>query len=267
MFCLIKSELEIYPACRITKFRNSCSKNTGWSLVLFLAVLKRHTYSLNPNVAKCWRDSRSHRHIHFSFFFDELEMCTWALQKAWGFNPQLCRQTDTRCIQWEFVLSKQLGIVHLCTCLNVGLSQVNTRVAVRTNLLLEPGAPCVPRVTGDTATPGASCSLVLRTPMAPPTCVLPQERSDRYLWGHSSLRHSAFGTRRYCSPLEDVLGQILASKMPVLTDKAQGSSSPSSECFQPACLLLPEAEELAWCFSGPAFSGAGINFSSREESV
>lgn len=194
-------------------------------------------------------------------------MCTWALQKVWGFNPQLCRQTDTRCSQWEFCPSKQLGIVYLCTCLNVGLSQVNTRVAVRVNLLSEPGTPCVPRVTGDTATPGASCSLVLRTPMASPTCVLLQERSDRYLWGHSSLRHSAFGTQRYRSPLEDVLGQILTSKMPVLTDKAQGSSPPSTECFQPACLLLPEAEELSWCFSGWTFTEAWINFSSREESV
>lgn len=87
LFCLIKSELEIYFAYRITRFRNSCSKKMGWALVL-LAVLKRHTCSLNPNVARCWRDPWSHGHVHFSFFFDDLEMCTWAL-KIWGFNPQL----------------------------------------------------------------------------------------------------------------------------------------------------------------------------------
>lgn len=130
-------------------------------------------------------------------------------------------QADTLCIQWEFCPSKQLGIVHLCACLNMDLSQVNTRVAIRVNLLAELGTPCVPCVAGDMATSGASCRLVLRTPMAHPACVLLQESSDRYLWGYSSLRHSALGVRRYCSPSKDVLGQIHASKMPVLTDKGR----------------------------------------------
>lgn len=171
-------------------------------------------------------------------------MCKWALQKVWGFNPQLYRQTDTHCIQWEFCSSKLLGIVPYYPCPSVDLSEVNMCVAVRVNLLSEPGTPCVSRVTGDTATPGDSCRLVLRTPVAHPTCVLPQERSDRDLWGYSSLRHSPFGARRYCSPLEDVLGQIHASKMPVLTDKAEGSSSPNTQYLQPACLLLPELKSL-----------------------
>lgn len=221
MFWLIKSELEIYSAYRITRFRNSCSKKIGWALVLLSAVFKRHMCSLNRNVAKCWRDPGSHGHVRFSFSFDDLEMCKWALQKVWGFNPQLYRQADTRCIQWEFCPSKQLGIVNLCTCLNMDLGQVNTCVTVRVNLLSELGTPCVPCVAGDMATSGASCRLVLRTLMAHPTCVLPQERSDRYLWGYRSLRHSALGERRYCSPLNNVLGQIRTSKMPVLTDKGR----------------------------------------------
>lgn len=195
-------------------------------------LLKEHELSLSPSFgsvkeAHVLSESKCSQVL-------ERSTVTWALQKVWGFNPQLCRQTDTRCSQWEFCPSKQLGIVHLCTCLSVGLSQVNTRVAVRANLLSELGTPCVPRVTGDTATPGASCSLVLRTPMAP---VL-QERSDRYLWGYGSLRHSAFGTRRYCSSLEDVLGQIHTPKMPVLTDKAGGSCSPAPSWSWRVCLVF-----------------------------
>lgn len=39
--------------------------------------------------------------------------------------------------------------------------------------------------------------------------------------GYSSLRHSAFGAARYCSPSKDVLGQIGSFKMPALPDKGR----------------------------------------------
>lgn len=68
--------------------------------------------------------------------------------------------------------------------------------------------------------------------------------------GATAASVTRFGAWRYCCPLKDVLGQIHTSKMPVLADKAEGSSSPNTGYFQPVCLLLPEAEELAWCFSG-----------------
>lgn len=156
----------------------------------FNSVRKAHVCSLNPNVVKHWRDPWSPGHVRF--FFDGLEMCKQALQKVWEFNPQPYRQRDTLCIQWEFCPSKQLGILHLYTCLDVDLSPVNTCVELYTLICFQSWERRVPRVTGDVATPGAPCRLVLRTPVAQPMCVLLQERSDRYLWGYSSLRHSVW---------------------------------------------------------------------------
>lgn len=167
----------------------------------------------------------------FLWWFKNVQMGTAEHLRVY---PQLYRQTNTHCSQWQFCPSKRLGIVPSYPCLNVDLSRINTHVAVALICLQSREHPASLASPGTWPHLELSCRRVLRTLMAHPTCVLPQESSDRYLWGYSSLRHSAFGAQRYCPPLGDVLGQIDTSKVPVLTDKAEGSSSPNAEYFQPA---------------------------------
>lgn len=82
-----------------------------------------------------------------------------------------------------FHLNKQLRVVHLYTCLNMDLSQVNKHVALDSSLLLE---------RGNTLCHLRSCMhvYILSSEQAgaedgdrESTRVSPQEGSDSYLWG------------------------------------------------------------------------------------
>lgn len=131
-----------------------------------------------------------------------------------------------------FHLNKQLRVVHLYTCLNMDLGQVNKQVALHSNLLSERGNTLCHLHGWVHVYMSSSEQAGVEDGDRESTRVSPQEGSDSYLWGVAASVTRLLVRGDTARLWRMYQGRYALSKCLCSQIKGEGSSLLNAGCFQ-----------------------------------